>query len=131
MVSNDDVCVCTLMKDDDHDDDMQLYCFYIYWAIYFLLFTFYLGDALYYYHHHHHHQKALRNKSQTSHGQRPGLKRNKKKQKQSKMINYELRYSLINYRYYIKGSNSLAPSTISAPIGLFMATFGQFHSRLR
>ena len=81
MVSNDDVCVCTLMKDDDHDDDMQLYCFYIYWAIYFLLFTFYLGDALYYYHHHHHHQKALRNKSQTSHGQRPGLKRNKSKEK--------------------------------------------------
>ena len=27
--------------------------------------------------HHHHHQKAFRNKSHTSHGHRPGLKRNK------------------------------------------------------
>ena len=32
-------------------------------------------------HHHHHHQKAFRNKSHTSHGQRPGLKRNKTKTK--------------------------------------------------
>ena len=33
------------------------------------------------YHHHHHHQKAFRNKSHTSHGHRPGLKRNKSKGK--------------------------------------------------
>ena len=32
-------------------------------------------------HHHHHHQKAFRNKSHTSHGHRPGLKRNKSKGK--------------------------------------------------
>ena len=31
--------------------------------------------------HHHHHQKAFRNKSHTSHGHRPGLKRNKSKGK--------------------------------------------------
>ena len=30
---------------------------------------------------HHHHQKAFRNKSHTSHGHRPGLKRNKSKGK--------------------------------------------------
>ena len=29
----------------------------------------------------HHHQKAFRNKSHTSHGHRPGLKRNKSKGK--------------------------------------------------
>ena len=39
--------------------------------------------------HHHHHQKAFRNKSHTSHGQRPGLKRNKSKGK-ILTINYDL-----------------------------------------
>ena len=34
-----------------------------------------------YHHHHHHHQKVFRNKSHTSHGHRPGLKRNKNKGK--------------------------------------------------
>ena len=40
-------------------------------------------------HHHHHHQKAFRNKSYTSHGHRPGLKRNKSKGK-ILTINYQL-----------------------------------------
>ena len=39
--------------------------------------------------HHHHHQKAFRNKSHTSHGHRPGLKRNKSKGKRL-TINYDL-----------------------------------------
>ena len=43
--------------------------------------------------HHHHHQKAFRNKSHTSHGHRPGLKRNKSKGKRLTM-----NYSLINYK---------------------------------
>ena len=38
-------------------------------------------DVVPYHHHHHHHQKAFRNKSHTSHGHRPGLKRNKSKGK--------------------------------------------------
>ena len=38
---------------------------------------------------HHHHQKAFRNKSHTSHGHRPGLKRNKSKGKRL-TINYYL-----------------------------------------
>ena len=33
--------------------------------------------AIWNHHHHHHHQKVFRNKSHTSHGHRPGLKRNK------------------------------------------------------
>ena len=36
---------------------------------------------VYIYIYHHHHQKAFRNKSHTSHGHRPGLKRNKSKGK--------------------------------------------------
>ena len=43
-------------------------------------------------HHHHHHQKAFRNKSHTSHGHRPGLKRNK-----SKGIILTINYYLMNY----------------------------------
>ena len=39
------------------------------------------GQQLYNISHHHHHQKAFRNKSHTSHGHRPGLKRNKSKGK--------------------------------------------------
>ena len=38
-------------------------------------------ESSYYHHHHHHHQKAFRNKSHTSHGHRPGLKRNKSKER--------------------------------------------------
>ena len=37
--------------------------------------------CVHHHHHHHHHQKAFRNKSHTSHGHRPGLKRNKSKGK--------------------------------------------------
>ena len=43
-----------------------------------LTITFYI---YHHHHHHHHHQKAFRNKSHTSHGHRPGLKRNKSKGK--------------------------------------------------
>ena len=43
-------------------------------------------------HHHHHHQKAFRNKSHTSHGHRPGLKRNKSKGKRL-TINYADRHT--------------------------------------
>ena len=46
----------------------------------------------YNHHHHHHYQKAFRNKSHTSHGQRPGLKRNNSKGKI-----FTINYSLINY----------------------------------
>ena len=40
-------------------------------------------------HHHHHHQKAFRNKSHTSHGHGPGLKRNQSEGKRL-TINYYL-----------------------------------------
>ena len=38
---------------------------------------------------HHHHQKAFRNKSHTSHGHRPGLKRKKSKGKRKRNKNKE------------------------------------------
>ena len=41
---------------------------------------------------HHHHQKAFRNKSHTSHGHRPGLKRNKNKGKRLTMNYYLMNY---------------------------------------
>ena len=41
----------------------------------------FIFNGLLFTNHHHHHQKAFRNKSHTSHGHRPGLKRNKSKGK--------------------------------------------------
>ena len=54
----------------------------------------------------HHHQKAFRNKSHTSHGHRPGLKRNKRN------------YYCILYIYFAIYYNSIYMHGLSEPTGL-------------
>ena len=66
------------------------------------------STAVIYSHHHHHHQKAFRNKSHTSHGHRPGLKRNKSK---GKRLTSQLlwRVSSLDSWFLDKAHDSAAP----------------------